>query len=553
MFLSFFAHMQSTQAQIVYTDVLPDTVLSTTGTLSLDLNNDGIVDFRLITSSKAVACGRGGSRTNRYLRVTPAVANNAVLNNGSLPIAMAIGTNIDSVSQVWRTNASQLMAADTFRCTGGPQFPTLSNGGSGNFRNTTNRCLAVRFYVGTELHYGWIRFNVSTAIPTLKDYAYQSSANQSILAGQTGENYIYTSASGVSLFCAGDSLQAGYVILGNFDPANTLTVELSDSLGNFTKGTIIGSKTANISGTVPCKLPLSISGTRFRYRVISSNPAQTAADNGNNLTINRSLPGNSVTPASAQVLCTGSVAGLVAPIGDGNTYQWKKAGVNISGSTARNYTANSSGSFTCAISNGCGTVQSNAVSVTILPALPNVSITPAGPLTIKTGDSVVLSSSHLDTALEYLWYRDGTLLNTPAPGSRMTYTAKLAGNYFLIIRYPVYGCNKTSAVMVLTVQNVSDLAETHAAQSNINVQPNPFSSHVFMSFSIPDNQKFSVKIVDVAGRLVKTIASGVSEGGRFEYNWMADDQYGNLINSGVYFLVLETAGFSQTEKLILVR
>lgn len=562
-FLFFCVQIQFTEAQIIYTDVMPDTIFSTSGKkVSVDLNKDGMIDFDLtITSKNATSFGCTGSRINNYLRVTPAGTNNAILNNSNLPSALALNSSIDSSSQLWKQNVSQIMAADTFRCTSGrgglgwpPRggVPGWINAGSGNFRNTTNKYLAVRFYAGKQLFYGWIRFSVTSNLTvTLKDYAYQSNGTPSLLAGQTSDDYIATSVSNVSQLCAGASFNAGYLIFGNFNPANVVSVELSDSIGNFTKGTIIGSMMSNISGSISCIIPKSLSGTGYRYRVISSNPAQTAGDNGTNLTMYKSLPSASVTPAQKQFVCSGSSVTLSAPLGTGYLYQWKKDNVNISGSVARTYVANTGGLFSCDISNVCGTVHSNVVSLTVLPSVPELYITYKGPLTINSGDSVELSCNILDSNFIYRWYRNSTLLNPVK--STMTYMAKISGSYSLKIGDPVYDCFQTSYALNIYVRNTTAVKETYSAQSYLKVQPNPFSNHVSISFSIQDRQNFSVKIVDLAGRLVKTIASDIHGGGNFEYNWMADDQDGNPINQGIYFLKLEGKSFYQTEKLILVR
>jgi hypothetical protein len=534
------------------------------------------------------------------------------------------------------------MATSTYACRSIHGGHAWVNSGTGNFRNTTDKYLAVRFYSGTQLYYGWIRFSVtSTDTVTLKDYAYQSSGTPFILAGQTMDNYIVTSASTISPVCAGDTFNVGYVILGNFNPANVVSVEFSDSAGNFSAGTILASDTSIVSGTIPCVIPLTFLGTGYRFRVISSNPAEIAANNGTNLIVNNGLPSNLVTPTTiTQLVCdsafisaVGNInfVALTAPLGNGNSYQWIRDGVNLPGSVARIYNADTTGLFSCDISNGCGTVHSNVVSLTVYPT-PVINITPAanihykckniplvlkadsipgghyqwydnnaipitgantrsfappytsntwyiievvsqhgcgsildvgvnqgldsmyvippGPLTINSGDSVVLSSSSLDPTLTYQWYRDSILI----PGAiAMSYTAMDSGTYTLEIYDSVSACSQTTSGVILHVLNPTAVQVTYSVQSSLRVQPNPFSNTVSISFSIQDKQKFSVRIVDLAGRLVKTIASDVPGGGHFDYYWKADDQDGNSINSGTYFLKLEAETFSQTEKLILVR
>ena len=62
----------------------------------------------------------------------------------------------------------------------------------GNFLGAIDKYIGVQFYIGTQLHYGWARFDVdSTASQfTIKDYAYNATPNAYILAGEmpTGIN-----------------------------------------------------------------------------------------------------------------------------------------------------------------------------------------------------------------------------------------------------------------------------------------------------------------------------------------------------------------------------
>jgi flagellar hook assembly protein FlgD len=130
--------------------------------------------------------------------------------------------------------------------------------------------------------------------------------------------------------------------------------------------------------------------------------------------------------------------------------------------------------------------------------------------------------------------------------------AKIAGTYTFKINDLVHGCSRTSLAVDLTVQTVNAVHQTNAATA-FKIQPNPLSNAVNFSFFMQEKQNFSVRIVDLAGRVVKTIATDVTGAGHFEYKWMADDQNGNAINAGIYFVQLNATTFSQTEKLMVLR
>ncbi len=78
--------------------------------------------------------------------------------------------------------------------------------------------------------------------------------------------------------------------------------------------------------------------------------------------------------------------------------------------------------------------------------------------------------------------------------------------------------------------------------------PNPFNPTTKISFSIPQKSQIKLKVFDVLGREVATLAEGVYEAGKYEVNFDA----GNL-PSGVYFYNLVTEKNSITKKMLLLR
>jgi len=63
----------------------------------------------------------------------------------------------------------------------------------------------------------------------------------------------------------------------------------------------------------------------------------------------------------------------------------------------------------------------------------------------------------------------------------------------------------------------------------------------------------SVRIYDVTGRLVGTVFDGrVSEGGE-TLVWSGLDESGRRCASGVYFVLAESGGVTQTAKLVYIK
>lgn len=154
----------SIYAQIIYTDI-PDATPN--ATFSLDLNNDGNVDFILqfdgISGNIGVLC---------YPQQNNAYAGNLV-GSDHLAWALSPSTSIcDSLATWYGTN-----------------YPgTMGIGANiGYWPGATDRYLALKLIVGANTYCGWVRLDVyptSTSF-TVKDYAYQSTPNACIQTGQT--------------------------------------------------------------------------------------------------------------------------------------------------------------------------------------------------------------------------------------------------------------------------------------------------------------------------------------------------------------------------------
>ncbi|NUM77355.1 CotH kinase family protein [candidate division KSB1 bacterium] len=76
--------------------------------------------------------------------------------------------------------------------------------------------------------------------------------------------------------------------------------------------------------------------------------------------------------------------------------------------------------------------------------------------------------------------------------------------------------------------------------------PNPFNPATTIAFYLPRSGRVSLKIIDVAGREVMTLADQFMKAGRHEATFEAQG-----IASGVYFYRLQMGDFSLTKKLVL--
>lgn len=97
-----------------------------------------------------------------------------------------------------------------------------------------------------------------------------------------------------------------------------------------------------------------------------------------------------------------------------------------------------------------------------------------------------------------------------------------------------------------TVQNIS--SNIPASVRLHNNYPNPFNPSTTIEFEIPKRNKVTIKVYDILGKEVAVLVDKVVEAGVYRTFWDASD-----FSSGVYLYKLESSGFTQTKKMLIVK
>ncbi|MBE2256219.1 MAG: T9SS type A sorting domain-containing protein [Ignavibacteria bacterium] len=81
-------------------------------------------------------------------------------------------------------------------------------------------------------------------------------------------------------------------------------------------------------------------------------------------------------------------------------------------------------------------------------------------------------------------------------------------------------------------------------------EPNPFNPETKISFNLPtdDNGLVSLKIYDMLGREVATLVNQTLGKGVYQYNFN-----GSNLSSGIYFMRLSTANFSDVKRMLMIK
>jgi hypothetical protein len=83
--------------------------------------------------------------------------------------------------------------------------------------------------------------------------------------------------------------------------------------------------------------------------------------------------------------------------------------------------------------------------------------------------------------------------------------------------------------------------------------PNPFAQGTTLTFGLPAAGAVQLRIFDVRGAAVRTLAAGDYPAGSTRVTWDGRDDHGNAAPSGVYYAKLRMAGESQERRMVLLR
>lgn len=245
---------------------------------------------------------------------------------------------------------------------------------------------------------------------------------------------------------------------GTFNSGNIFKAQLSDENGTFSNPREIGSLSGTSSGTINVYFPSSLnSGSAYRIRVISTNPAVIGSDNGANITVNP-LPTPAITPSGS--VCVSSIETYSTPNVSGHKFKWSlRRGIILGPDTSSSVTIN----WTSAGEDSLKLIETNQ--------LTSCSDTTAVSIRIKALPIIKINGSNEtceNTVLEYF---------APAD-SNYTYSWSVVNAYlggssipnFMNISFPDAG---TAVIKLVVTDNVSGCIDSISKSVVVNPLPKP--------------------------------------------------------------------------------
>ncbi len=178
------ASIGTSDAQIIYTDI-PDVNFAVADSFNLDFNADAVFDYTLKhTVSSWTLYGSTYIRKQMYCK--PRVDGNMAYTEASIAWAaynwygraLVLNEPINAAA-VWNCPGNLNAQSRVFFAS------SLNTIAYGNFETGADLYLGCKFKISGATHYGWMRVNIGTGLTsmTLKDYAYESTPDAAILAG----------------------------------------------------------------------------------------------------------------------------------------------------------------------------------------------------------------------------------------------------------------------------------------------------------------------------------------------------------------------------------
>jgi hypothetical protein len=255
------------------------------------------------------------------------------------------------------------------------------------------------------------------------------------------------------------------------------------------------------------------------------------------------------TQPAAKTVCEGEkVTMSVAATGGTVSYQWKRAGANISGETGSSVEITTDASMngqmvTCVVTNSCGTTTSSEAQLTV-NTKPVITVQPADMIVVK-GTTVTLSVTATG-ATGYQWkFNGGNIPGANAASYDLpSFTAGMAGSYTCEV---TNSCGTiTSGAARLTLSNREE--DAVAAGFNMsNAVPTPTSDMAKVVFTMPTSASARVVLNDNYGRQIAVLFDGVAS----ESQALTIDAT-NLV-SGVYTYTLTSGQYSISRKMVVTK
>jgi hypothetical protein len=339
-------------------------------------------------------------------------------------------------------------------------------------------------------------------------------ANGRVNVTWTCPTYALTATSGASPVCIATA-SSTITLTGNATnlPVGTYTVTYSRSLPSATGLTATMTVTTAGTGTFTASGLTTTGSSTITVTNLSSGAtggvcsSNISANNTTVITVN-AAPAITTQPSS-QSICNGNAVtfNVIATGTPTPTYQWRKAGNNITGATNNSYNipsvaAGDAAAYSVVLTNSCGTTTSNNATLTVNQP-PTANAGTALTTCFNSGAVNITAGSSASNQASVIWTSSGTGTFANATSlTTCTYTPSAAdisaGSVTLTLTAnPLTGCSSVSDTKTLTITSLPATvgaitgSATVCANGNLTYSVNPVSGATSYTWTVPSGWTIS--------------------------------------------------------------
>jgi hypothetical protein len=83
--------------------------------------------------------------------------------------------------------------------------------------------------------------------------------------------------------------------------------------------------------------------------------------------------------------------------------------------------------------------------------------------------------------------------------------------------------------------------------------PNPFNPETTIRYEVANTSNVKIQVYNLVGQLVKTLVDQKQNAGNYTIKWNGDNNHGQIVSSGVYFLKMKAGDFTKVRKMAFIR
>jgi hypothetical protein len=199
---------------------------------------------------------------------------------------------------------------------------------------------------------------------------------------------------------------------------------------------------------------------------------------------------------------------------------------------------------------------------TQVPGYPNVNVDPVKVFLGRLANQDAYIGPIVGQPQTEVLYHYRSINGPPAPNHGKPNAIRVLGGGLQMVAFdiPLYYLDSLQ-VRVMVAEALADLDQSTALPgpessppmrfSLGQASPNPFNPVTTIPYSLDRGGHATLRIIDVQGRVVRTLVNGVLDPGQYHAAWDGHGAGGRPVGSGVYFAELEAG--SQTARRKLVR